>query len=54
MMTPYAATRRHVIKINFMYFIIQCKIFSNEKAGSTVLLLAITHWDSINTYVATA
>ena len=27
MMTLYTATRRHVIKINFMYLIIQCKIF---------------------------
>ena len=27
MMTLYTATRRHVIKIDFMYLIIQCKIF---------------------------
>ena len=31
MMTLYTATRRHVIKINFMYIIIQCEIISCNK-----------------------
>ena len=31
MMTLYTATRRHVIKIDFMYLIIQCKNISCNK-----------------------